>query len=508
MAATAETETERATPARDPAGLPRAALAAFALAGVVLRWYVLQSPIGGLDADEATSSLVSRQIRHGTFTAFIEPLHHGGTALAYPRAVLLSLFGPSAVAMKLAEVAVYAVACLVVWRVGRRIFGEREGQLAAGIMWVFPAAVVWESTKVMLYYTPAVLLAALAMLLCVRLYQEEQVRDIAWLGLVAGLSLWTHPIAMYVLVPSVGWLAFTRTRLIPLAWRALPGAIIGASPWIWHNLHSDFGSFEQPVGSAQSSFRERLEGFFVALLPRVTGLRNQYLGGWYFRPLTFLVYAAFFAIALLALWRWRGERRLLLVVGLAYPILFAIPSNSVFVDEPRYGLALVPVLALVAAWAVGGLLRAPAAIGVVVLILAGVSFASLHRTIDQTRGAVGLDVLRPPATGVLWTQLGDEGVDVAYADYWIGMRLEFEDRRPFEFIPINSYYLDYLHRAPSEGSDVALFYADSPLIARWQGLVAAQGLTSDVEVVGTWAIVRSSANVPLATTIGVLELPG
>ena len=73
-------------------GLSPLHVAAMFLAGVALRAYVLQSPLGGFDADEATSSLVSRQVLDGNFPAFIRPLHHGGTLLAYPRAPFLALF--------------------------------------------------------------------------------------------------------------------------------------------------------------------------------------------------------------------------------------------------------------------------------------------------------------------------------------------------------------------------------------------------------------------------------
>jgi predicted membrane-bound mannosyltransferase len=113
-------------------GLHPLHLAAIVLAGIVLRAYVLQSPIGAMDADEATSALVSRQVLDGTFPAFIRPLEHGGTLLAYLRAPVLALFGPSPLVMKLVEVAVYAVACMLTWRLGRRLFSERAAQLGAG----------------------------------------------------------------------------------------------------------------------------------------------------------------------------------------------------------------------------------------------------------------------------------------------------------------------------------------------------------------------------------------
>ena len=211
---TAPDHTHRGRVSRPAGGLHPIQLAAIALAGIALRAYVLQSPIGAFDADEATSALVSRQVLDGTFPAFIRPLHHGGTILAYPRAPLLALFGPSPLVMKLTETVVYAAACLVTWRLGRRIFSERAAQLGAGVMWVYPPATVWESTKVMLYYMPALLFAVCALLLCVRLYQDNRPRDIAWLGLVFGLSIWSHPIALYVAVPAVGWARVQRILMV------------------------------------------------------------------------------------------------------------------------------------------------------------------------------------------------------------------------------------------------------------------------------------------------------
>ena len=480
-------------------------LVAIALAGVALRVYVLQSPIGAFDADEATSSLVSRQVLDGTFPAFIRPLHHGGTILAYPRAPLLALFGPSPLVMKITESIVYALACIVTWRLGRRIFSERAAQLGAGVMWVYPAATVWESTKVMLYYTPATLWAVCAMLLCVRLYQDERRRDMAWLGLVLGLCVWTHPIALYAAVPAAAWLVVNRPRVLREAWRAIPTGLIGMFPWLWANLHNGWGSLEQPTGTAKSTFWARLTGFFEALLPRLAGLRNPYLGGWYLVPLSGVLYAALMIAALVALRRWHGERTLLLAVAMAYPFLFAVPRNSVFVDEPRYGMALLPVLALCVGYGISRLLRAPVMSVAAVGALALISLVSLRQVVVQTASQPGLDVLRPPGTGELWDELRAGRIDLAYADYWVGMRLQFEQREPFTLLPLNSYYLDFRYTAPPEGSIYAIFSVGSPLVDRWIQFVTARGLTTELRATEHYVIVETNEPVPFAATLGVLD---
>jgi 4-amino-4-deoxy-L-arabinose transferase-like glycosyltransferase len=498
-------------------GLHPAFLAAIVLAGAVLRAYVLQSPVGGFDADEATSSLVSRQVLDGTFPAFIRPLHHGGTLLAYARAPFLAVFGPSPLVMKLVEVAAFAIACLLTWRLGRRIFSEKAAQLGAGVMWVYPPATVWESTKVMLYYAPAVCFGTAAMLLCVRLYQRDVAdaagtramrRDLVVLGLVMGLAVWTHPIALYTAVPSCGWLAWHRRSLLRHVWLAVPTGLVGGLPWLWNNAHNDWGSLEQPVGQVESSFWGRLTGFFEALLPRLAGLRHQYLGGWYLPPLSGVLYAALMVAALVALRRWKAERTLLLTVALVYPFLFAVPRNSVFVDEPRYGMALLPVLALGAGYALARLLRRDVLTVGAVGALSIVSLASLRNLVVETAGRPELDVLRPVDTDELWPVLRQNGVRLAYADYWIGMRLQFEQHEPFTLLPVNSYYLDYRYTAPAEGSEWAIFPKDSPLVARWTRLVTGQGRTFELQSTERFVLIHTDRPVPFATTLGVLEVPG
>jgi hypothetical protein len=506
MTVTAEpTTTVERRPTSGRSGLPTLVLVAFVLAGLVLRAYVLQSPIGtGLDADESGAALVSEEILAGDVSAFTEGLRHGGTALAYPRALVLAVVGRDDTAMKLCEVVVFAAACVVVWRVGRRMFDERTGQLAAGLMWVFSPALVWESTKVMLYYTPAVLLATLCMLVCVRLYQEERTRDIAWLGLIAGLAWWTHPMTLYAVVPAIGWLAWMRPRLIPEAWRAVPGAIIGALPWLVENAGNGWKSLSQPPGPAPSTFGQRFSGFFTDLLPRATGLRYQYLGEWYLTPFTFVVYAGFFVCVLVAIRRWHGERTLLLAIGLAYPVLFAFPENSVFVSEPRYGMVLAPSLSLGAAYVLLRVLKRWELAVAAVLLLSLVSFVSLRHVVVESAKTPGLDVLRPAPLAPLRDALANQGVEVAYAEYWLGFRLAFEDEA-LQVIPLNAYYLDLYEDAPDEGADVALFFTGSPMVQRWQDLLTQMGHTFDVQTVDRYTLVWSSVAVPKAQTLGVLD---
>lgn len=477
------------------AGLPILVVIAGALAGIALRAWLLAGPLGAMDSDESVSALVSAEALHGRFTAFIPDLRHGATILAYPRAPFIALFGRDPVVAKSVEIAAFALACVVVWRIGRRLFDERVGQLAGLLLWVFPPAAVWESTKVMLYYVPSMVFSSLAVLVCVRLYQEQRANDFAWLGLLCGLALWSHPIALYVVIPAVGWLAVTCRRLLVHAWRAVPTAVLGALPWLWFNLRNDFSSLQQAGAPAVSSYGERLLGFFESLLPRALGLRHQYGGDWYLEPLSMVAYAVALAGVAVALWRWRGERTVLLAVGLSFPFLFAVPAASVFTDEPRYAMTLLPTLALGSAYA-ASLWRWPAYTPTVVLAAAATASAiSLQHVLDTTSDAAV--VLRPPPTDEIWQYLDANDIDIVYAEYWLAYRLVWEDRSDVAVLPTYSDYYSLTEKHP-EGAAIALFYRSGESADRWADWVAQYGATRTVTT-PSYRIVEMPAPLPVGS---------
>ena len=488
------------SPAEPSDGLPRWLIAAVAAAGIALRWFVLAGPLGGLDSDEAVSALASREITHGRFPALIPGLRAGGTLLAYPRAVVLALTGPSELAAKLCEVVVFAVACVVVWRVGRRMFGERHGQIAALLMWIYPAATVWDSTKVRLYYTVALLLVSLGMLFALRLYDasETSTRDVAAFGAIGGLCVWTHPMAMYAFAPTVVWLLICRPALIRRAPLFAATAIGGALPWLVYNIRHNWGSLRQPLPSAPSTVRQRFEGFFRALLPRLTGLRHFYNGPWFLRPWSYILFVALGLMAIGAMIRWRGNRTLLLAIAIAYPLLFSIPRNSVFVAEPRYGVPFVPVLAIAGAALIMWVSRARLEVIAALLALAAIVTAlSLQDVIDSSdKIAVQATVLRPISTDPVWKAIADDHLTATYADYWLAYRLVFEDRRDVLVIPLADDYYG-IGGKHQEGADAAFFYRDSGCLAGWLEVVKGMNMTATSEPIGDFVLVRTPQPVPV-----------
>lgn len=476
--------------------LPKWVVALGAAMGLALRFYVLSSPLGEIDGDEAVSALVSREVLDGRFTALIPGLKAGGTILAYPRAVVIALFGPSTDAAKLCEVAVFALACVAVWRLGARLFSELHGQVAGLLMWVYPAATVWDSTKVRLYYTPALLFVALAMLFAVRIHDAERARypDLAAFGALAGLCVWTHPMAMYAFVPTALWLFARRPRLLRFTPLFAVAAIATALPWLVYNARHDWGSLRQPLPPLESTIGQRFEGFFRGLLPRLTGFRHFYNGPWFLRPWSYVAFAALGVLAVVGLARWRGNRTLLLAVAIGYPLLFSIPRNSVFVAEPRYGVPFVPTLAVCAAALVVWAARSRAAVIAGVLVVAtALTALSLHR-VAETSG-INL-VLSPPPTEPVWETVAEQRLDRIYGDYWLAYRMVYEDRRDMLIIPLAYDYYGIGGRN-QDGAAVAYLYRDSRCLNGWLEVLSGMGIAPAIRPFGDYVEVRTPQPIPV-----------
>ena len=192
----------------------RGVLVVALLAGVLLRLWVLRSPLGVADLDEATVGLQARDFLEGHLEAFFPAQSYGGTAETALVAGSFGAFGSGWFALKVVPVALHLSGCLVLWRVARQVATTRAGQLVAPIvLWIGSAHGVWQSTKERGFYGAALLLAAVVLLLVVRLDGRPCRRDSVLLGLVLGLGIWTTPLLVAAMGPPVIWLLLRRRAL-------------------------------------------------------------------------------------------------------------------------------------------------------------------------------------------------------------------------------------------------------------------------------------------------------
>ena len=250
----------------------------------------------------------------------------------------------------LAVATVGAVACL-----GRRLYGVREGLLAALILATMPLAVRFAHLAIV--DTPAVFWAAMALLWAVRARQEGRGRDFLVAGIFTGLAAATKYPAVLVAVPVATAILWGRPWPPSRSIWAVSGAALSfalATPFVWLDagqFWSHFADMGRTHLLAESSTREQ------AWLYHLRYTLRHGLG-----------IVATVAVALSLLWsvRQRQWQELVLLAGIIPLAAVLALAGSTFM---RYALPLAPLLALLIGRLVGMGWKYPLVGGLVTLTL-------------------------------------------------------------------------------------------------------------------------------------------
>jgi len=131
---------------------------------------------------------------------------------AYPLfvAAIYRVFGPHQIAVAVAQVALFAVICLLVYAIGRRIVSERTAWIAALATALFPpipyfAALTMTEVWTTLWFTVVIWLS-------IRALDEPRTGVFALLGLVTAVTALSRPV--FVLFP----LALAAVGIVVLPW--------------------------------------------------------------------------------------------------------------------------------------------------------------------------------------------------------------------------------------------------------------------------------------------------
>lgn len=486
------------------AAIPGWSVALVAVVGLLLRIWLLQTPLGVLDADEAVGGLIARHFLDGEVAVFLWGNAWGGTLEAVVTAAIFAVLGSSVAAAKLVMTGFYATACVLTWRLGRGIVGEGSARLAAALLWLFPGALVLLSTKARLYYGAAMVIATAIVLLALRLQDRPRVPDMLGLGLLLGLGLWTAPFVFYVAVPTGVWLLWRNRRLWRWAPLLVPGALLGALPWLVFNLERGFPSLDEPSLPVATSYFGRLSGFFTHLLPALLGFRLNASMEWVGGTVGVMAY-----IAILAGLGWfavRHRRRLapLLAIIAGYPLIFAVPQASHHVAEPRYGLVLAPVVMLVVAYA---LRRRVRTVGPQLGVLVAATLATVAATtatVEFTERFPGQQDVAPPPLAPLVAELEGRDVNTVYSDYWIAYRLSFETGEdivatPVDFVRYGPHDAQVRQAAERERRSTYVVHDGAGKDAALRESLEERGLAYERRVAGDFAVYYVDAFLPPET---------
>ena len=401
-------------------------LAAFAV-GIALRVWVYGGVLGAPDSDEAIVGLMARHALHGELTVFFWGQVYGGSQEALLSAPFVGVFGMTLFAIRIVPLLLNLAAALLVWRVGRRLFGEAAGVACGLVFWVWPPFQIVHGTPAYGFYGTNVFYVALLLLLALHVVDEPSALWIAGFGLAFGLAYWQTAQIIPVVLPIVVWMVWRRPTLLRRAWIAVSLAVVGALPWIVWNLTHTGGSVL--TRSDPSSYARGLRLFASPLLPMLLGLRAPLAGTTLLpKALFYLLYVCLLAGFASGAWRARGTRAsLIYLVALSFPFIWAISHRvTILTSHPVYLLVLSPIVALL----LGQLGTTAVRTAVVVALCAAVSVVTFERM--EGNLTAKNDERWPPPTprslAPLQGTLTRLHVRFAYADYWIAYRLVFDSR--------------------------------------------------------------------------------
>jgi hypothetical protein len=454
--------------------------------GLVLRaWVLTHVP---LNSDQAVVGLMAKSILAGHFNTFYWGQQYGG-AETYPVAAVLWLVHGSPTGVGATAALLSAVAAALVGLIVSAVTANRWlGAVAGAGAWVWPYAVVWNSLRETGFRAVCLICGLLLVYLAALVHRGRGgVAVSLLLGLAAGVGWWASPEISYFAVPAGVLLLASWDRPFAPAGRwaapwqpgpalaAVGGAVVGALPWLYTNLHTGFASLS--TGSLPTyegiGYGGRLGVFFRAMLPVQLGVRSvpdgNWVGGATIGPVLYglalaVVVAALVRAALLS----RGGRRAapaLAAAGgvLAFPFVYALVPSSGYWLDGRYGVELPSLLVLLGAVVLAGpsAVQSPGAAGrpaeggrarharrrrsaarpagagpgAVTLACAGLLAATLLTVAAARAGGVPAN---PRTFGRGWGDpdaplrqvaagLTAHGIRDAYGDYWTAYVLDFID---------------------------------------------------------------------------------
>ncbi len=466
-----------------------------AVIGMGLRLWILQSRLGPPTSDEAVVGLMARHLLHGHPTAFYLGQAYGGSQEAVLVALTFSVVRSWNVAMRVVPITLHAVAALLVWRIGRRIFDDARGRTAAMLVWVGPLAAVWLSTRELAFYGPTLVLGLTLVLLALRLVERPYHRDVFLAGLAGGLGWWASPQIVYFAFPAAVWMLVRRPELVRMAWLAVCAALVGAIPWLYVNVGNGFPSLHPPVQAVQTTYGERLRLFFRTGLPVALGLRKMGSTRWlvpWIGPAVYVAVLAALAVAGVACaaafvrHRRLDGRGLLLFACVVYPFVFALSPFAFYVLDGRYLFFIVPFLALLAASALADRWRQLAAVVVVAALSAGGLASLLAQPELDPIGAIAY----AHPLGPLLSAMDDRGVDFVFADYWTAYRIDLATEERVSATPVlgNTRDLALLSRVRSSDRPGYVLVAGSSAEQRLEDALGTRNITYQRVRAGDYAL--------------------
>ena len=407
-----------------------------------------------LSSDEAWPALMGMHMLKGEFPVFYWGQTYMGTQESFFDAALFYFFGPGKAVIRIYPLLFSLLFVCVSYFLACRAFNREVGLfticlLAIPVPYLAMCGVAVPPDN----YLAVTTLGSAALWLTLNIVERDNVRmlDYLLLGALLGYAFWLHLLIISFIVCCLAWL-FLNDKLIFIRrnfWLMALAFLAASLPFWWVNIKSGFATFAD-VGRA-SGWQRTWEYLQVALVYTAQFFTGQRIMLYADNCRNVVLPKAFFYI-LGAVWcglplvtvfaNFRGLLRLfvlklgnksggpLLVVTAVMSVLVFAHSSRTGSNDARYLLPLMAALPLLGAFGIWRIWKYSRAGGVVVLLFVmacqlwgNVSLARAWSDASLVAGPLELPDTRP-----LIAFLERQGIDRAYAHYWLSYRITCETR--------------------------------------------------------------------------------
>ena len=452
-------------------------LALILLIAFVVRIDFLVASNIAIDADEAIVGLMAKHSLEGLkMPVFYYGQHYMGSFEPWLVSLVFSLFGVSAISLKIVPVFFSLLLVLAIYALGKEIGGGKVGLLSALFIAIPPSALVIWSTKARGGFIELLFIGTLALLFSVRWLKSESPSLISTVlvGALLGFGWWVNNQIIYFMAPiGIMFLYHCFTGIEGRKFKNTLEYLIsgllgffGGGIYYWiYNIQNDFVSFEMFGSSGSSDILEHIQGLFTTAIPILLGAKRFWQSADVFSfstALSYILYA--FVILYPFLFRNKCFTRGLYLLGIFLDcicVIFVVSSFGWLVEAPRYLLpAYVGLFVLLAAGIVS-ISERNKKIGIVLCsFVLLINLASCYYGGRSIPGEPfvfkGQRVSRDHSELINW--LEKNNTKWIRTNYWIGYRLAFETKEYVKFLvfqkPGQTRIDSYVNEVKSEGLEV------------------------------------------------------
>lgn len=415
---------------------------ALGIVGYVIRAWILRTPSGELNADEAFTGLQALEIAKGDLPIVYRGIGYTGVIDSYVFAPFAHFFGAPVVALKLLTSLWWIATSVVMFLAVRSIqrsdgaeHPERWAFTAAAFTWLTPGAMMvvttraWEAYGLLLLTT----FAAAVLLRRVMIDVLHSRRLVVAAGATMGAAFYLHPMTLASVIPMAFVPCWAFRREFRRWWVPAFGAALAVNiPFLAWNVKNDWLSLSQPSPPMNSTW-DRFTSFFSGLLPRALGTMDTD-GGWTWGIVSVAIYVGLLALAARGVWslarRIPGGMVFALPAVLCWPIL-SLFNNMWFVTDGRYSSVGFPFVILAIVIGLSDVIRrfraaSPRPIAFISFVVAWVALLVIPWLSVNTGDRVDDPNLR---TRLLVEAIEERDLRFAAGNYWLMNPIEYQSNQ-------------------------------------------------------------------------------